>query len=128
MLSCIGHASSCSDVPCGCALSPIYRKCDSADVASQSRRRHGVDCARDDLHLVTQVIPQSGFKRYQLDKLAFTREPEPRVLSYAARRELGEKFKTDGVPRRLCGAYSEVRPALCFVGCDSHAPHSAMTR
>lgn len=78
-------------------------------MAAQLHGFHHADRAHDSRHLVKQVNPQSGFKRYQLDKLAFTREPEPRVLSYAARRELGEKFKTDGVPKRLRGAYSEVR-------------------
>ncbi|CAM9396635.1 unnamed protein product [Pylaiella littoralis] len=55
------------------------------------------------------VTPLSGFKRYQLDHLAFTRDPIPRVLTYAARRELGESIKSDGPPKRLHGAYSEAR-------------------
>eukprot|EP00903_Cladosiphon_okamuranus_P020889 g19182.t1 len=53
------------------------------------------------------VTPHSGFKRYQLDKLAFTREPDPRVLTYTQRRELGDRVKADETPKRLRGAYSE---------------------
>ncbi|CAM9361361.1 unnamed protein product, partial [Ectocarpus sp. 12 AP-2014] len=53
------------------------------------------------------VPPNSGFKRYQLDKLAFTKNPEPRVLTYAARWELGGSIKSDEAPKRLRGAYSE---------------------
>lgn len=58
--------------------------------------------------------PRSGFKRYQLDKLAFPEHPEPRVLSYAARRELADTAKGDDAPKRLRGAYSEVRQAVYF--------------
>ncbi|CAN0284943.1 unnamed protein product [Ectocarpus sp. 6 AP-2014] len=53
------------------------------------------------------VPPHSGFKRYQLDKLAFTKHPEPRVLTYAARWELGDSIKSDEAPKRLRGGYSE---------------------
>eukprot|EP00752_Nemacystus_decipiens_P013634 g12087.t1 len=58
------------------------------------------------------VTPHSGFKRYQLDKLAFTREPTPRVLTYAQRRELGDCVKADETPKRLRGAYSETSLGL----------------
>lgn len=56
------------------------------------------------------MTPHSGFKRYQLDKLAFTQEPDPRVLTYAARRELGDSARSVETPRRLRAAYSEVKP------------------
>ncbi|CAM9314633.1 unnamed protein product, partial [Ectocarpus fasciculatus] len=53
------------------------------------------------------VPPHSGFKRYQLDKLAFTKDPDPRVLTYAARWELGDSIKSNESTKRLRGAYSE---------------------
>lgn len=56
-----------------------------------------------------KVIPHSGFKRYQLDKLAFARNPEPRVLTYEERRDLDHEPGHTDVRKRLRGANSEVR-------------------
>lgn len=57
---------------------------------------------------MSQVPPHSGFKRYQLDKLAFLQHPDPRVLTYAARREQGEVDELQAKKERLFGAHSEV--------------------
>lgn len=55
-----------------------------------------------------QVPPRSGFKRYQLDKLAFSRDPEPRVLTYAARRHREDRDHHLPEKGRLRAAHSEV--------------------
>ncbi|CAN0057207.1 unnamed protein product, partial [Sphacelaria rigidula] len=54
------------------------------------------------------VPPHSGFKRYQLDKLAYRKNPDPRVLTYAARRERGDAKGSSEARERLYGANSEV--------------------
>lgn len=99
------------------ALASFYLSgVDKYVIASTFRRNRPV-CMTTTAHsssvvhpiVLPKVTPQSGFKRYQLDKLAFTREPDPRVLSYAQRRKLGDSVKSDETPKRLRGAYSEVR-------------------